>query len=88
VLVLTPLQNFVKVEQAIIERSTIHRKIIHEDFHYLFNIISKYGIHASLKSSRGIKPNGIILQAKVPNGQVKVVFSWSSLCMGIYENPK
>src|SRR3990170_6095213 len=49
---LTSLQNSIKVAQAIIKRSSINRKIIHENFNNLFIEIREYSSHASLESSR------------------------------------
>jgi hypothetical protein len=52
-LVLTTLQSFVKVEKTI-ERGAKHRKIIHKYFHDIFDVISKYRIHTSVKGSMRI----------------------------------
>jgi hypothetical protein len=48
------LQNFIKVMQIIIKRSSIDGEIVHEDLHNFFTKAMKNSRHASLKSSRSI----------------------------------
>src|SRR4051795_2052815 len=51
---LTSLQNFIKVVQTIIKRSSIDGEIVHEHLHNFFTKAVKNSRHASLKSSRSI----------------------------------
>src|SRR3954454_16945829 len=51
---LTSLQNFNKVVQTIIKRSSIDGEIVHEHLHNFFTKTMKNSRHASLKSSRSI----------------------------------
>ena len=61
--ILTPLQNFRQIIQAMVKSCTIHRKIIHEDFDYVFNKVGKDSYYASLKSGGALhSPNDILLQ--------------------------
>src|SRR4051812_28987513 len=50
----TSLQNFIKVVQAVIKRSSIDREIVHENLHNFFTKTMKDSRHASLKGSRSI----------------------------------
>src|SRR3954453_9213026 len=50
----TPLQNFIKVVQTIIKRSSIDRKIAHEYFHNFFTKTMKDSRHTSMKCSGSI----------------------------------
>src|SRR5215216_1976645 len=50
----TSLQNFIKVVQTIIKRSSIGRKVIHEHFYNFLTKTMKDSRHAPLKSSRSI----------------------------------
>src|SRR4051812_47275527 len=51
---LTSLQNFIKVVQIVIKRSSIDGKIVHENLHNFFTKTMKDRIHTSLKGSRSI----------------------------------
>src|SRR6187399_2304619 len=50
----TSLQNSIEVAQAIIKRSSVNRKVIHENLNNLFTKIREYSYHACLKGSRCI----------------------------------
>src|SRR3954462_14323886 len=50
----TSLQNFIKVVQEIIKRSSIDGEIVHEHLHNFFTKAMKNSRHASLKSSSSI----------------------------------
>src|SRR3954462_11474222 len=50
----TSLQNFIKVVQTVIKRSSIDGEIVHENLHNFFTKTMKYSNHTSLKGSRSI----------------------------------
>src|SRR4051812_17939454 len=50
----TSLQNFIKVVQTVIKRSSIDGKIVHENLHNFFTKTMKDSRHTSLKGSRSI----------------------------------
>src|SRR3954470_23132386 len=50
----TSLQNFIKVVQAIIKRSSIDGEIVHENLHNFFRKTMKDSRHTSLKGGRSI----------------------------------
>src|SRR4051812_7751205 len=50
----TSLQNFIKVVQTVIKRSSIDGEIVHENLHNFFTKPMKDSRHASLKGGRSI----------------------------------
>jgi len=52
--IFTSFQDLGQIIQATVIGCTIHRKIIHKDFHYVLNKIRKNNHHTTLKYRRGI----------------------------------